>query len=174
MEESLAALPKDITTFRGILRDQTGLGQTKQILLMLALRAAFTKQEDPRPTVIAVPAGLVTQWRKEITENWSGFEVFICYGGDDVPTFLENKIIRAAHLKSLDHLDRLPETIRFLLSKGDKNERKARSIILTSYETWSERTVYEEDQTKITQKGEIRYKQYRYCAGAFNGECMRL
>ena len=71
--DALALLPTSMRTFGGFLKDQTGLGKTKQVLLMLALRARYMKSKPWPPALILVPATLINQWSKEIREFQPGF-----------------------------------------------------------------------------------------------------
>ncbi|KAL8845881.1 MAG: hypothetical protein Q9221_008987 [Calogaya cf. arnoldii] len=142
VQNALGKLTVGLRTFGGICRDQTGLGKTKLLLLWLALGAQFSN-EFSRPTLIVVPASLVTQWAKEISTDWPGFTLFVCYNEDDLPAYLKKNVIKASHLKMLQHPHRLPPHIQKLFSKDNT---QSNSIVLTSYETWGDRTVYKQEK----------------------------
>lgn len=151
--------PKRLQIFGGILRDETGLGKTKQTLLMLALYAKYGKVTHDLPILIIVSATLIKQWAKEIREMWPGFTLWFCYASDDLLAVQMPNVITTSHLKSLPNLSNLPLHMRRLF---DKSSGKGINIVLSSYETWSERTVWQEVVTSVNQKGEtLKHKEHR-------------
>lgn len=98
--DALAQLPT-LRIFGGFLKDQTGLGKTKQVLLMLALRARYMKSKRWRPAPILVPAILITQWSKEIREFWPGFTLWVCYSADDLPEVFKDDVLHGKSFGSL-------------------------------------------------------------------------
>jgi len=141
VQHALSRLPKVLRTFGGFLRDQTGLGKTKQILLMLAL-SAFLQQGLPQPILLVVPASLIIQWAKEIRECWPGFTLWVCYSAQDMPSVLKKNVIHASHIKGLPETKHLPPHMRYLFDKTDHSQRKRADIMLTSFETLGNRSTY--------------------------------
>ena len=93
---ALAKLPTPLRTLGGFLKDQTGLGKTKQVLLMLALRARYMKSKPWRPAPILVPATLINQWSKEIREFWPGFTLWVCYSAGDLPEVFKDNVLQTS------------------------------------------------------------------------------
>lgn len=83
VKEALEAMAQVLQIRGGILRDQTGLGKTKQVLVMLALHGKYRRPKSMLPMLLIVPASLVKQWAKEIRESWPGFTLWICYSEEE-------------------------------------------------------------------------------------------
>lgn len=170
VRKALDELPASMQTFGGFLKDQTGLGKTKQILLMLALRALYQETDTSKPTLILVPASLINQWIEEIADQWPGFELWLCYGEGDVRTTLKQRIITSSHLRQLPSLKELPTRLHALLDPSDDSKWKRSVIVLSSYETWQQRSTWASCETKTRKDGtEIVHKEWHSrVAGRFN------
>jgi SNF2 family DNA or RNA helicase len=149
---SLDCLP----TGGGIVADQTGLGKTIQTLLFIAL---FTKywqgnwfdgKRAHRPVEVVVPSQVVTQWADEIEQHWSkDLNLVVAYGTHKTMGATK-KILRNSHMKNLPRLKGMPRALRYIFD--DNDERASKTVILTSLETHTQRTV----KTERHNKGELR------------------
>ena len=144
-KKAIQNLGSMLRTWGGFLKDQTGFGKTVTVLLMLAYHAKFRPVDNPKSTCILVPATLLRQWIEEITSNWLGLHLWLMYAG------IEHGIVREAQIIKRSHLENLPDTkhleskeLKRLLNVSDTSAIKKSSIILSSYETFGERTTYTE------------------------------
>ena len=154
---ALSKLPHTLRTFGGFLRDQTGLGKTKLILLMLALNARHGTS-DNRPILILAPASLVKQWAKEIHDFWPGFTLWLLYAESELDVVYHENVITGLHLKDLRNA---PERMRFVFDKQDQSDVKRSHIVLSSYESFGSRSTSIKVVKNRTQNGKLtQYKKY--------------
>lgn len=139
--KALSSLAKVLQAYGGFLRDQTGLGKTKLVLLMLAFYVKFAQEENVRPILILVPANLIRQWIwiKEIRESWPGFLLWIMWSEEDLGTA---NVLETSHILCLPFLSDLPLHMCMLFDKTNSSHTKKSSIILSSYASFKDRTAY--------------------------------
>lgn len=71
-------------------------------------------------------------------------------------------VITASHLKGLPGLNHLPEHMRPLFDNDNKTSFRRNSILLTSYETWGERSTYKVVvKSKAADNTEISHFEWR-------------
>ena len=159
---ALAALLPTLQTWGGFVRDATGLGITKLVLLWLAIHAKFNNTEAPLPSLLLVPATLVKQWAKEIREHWPGFDLWVMYADSELDAVHQANIITKTHLRKLPNTSDFTPPMKQLFDKGDKSSLKQTSIILSSYETFSDRSVFREELKTKDEKGkEVKWNVWR-------------
>ncbi|KGO49252.1 SNF2-like protein [Penicillium expansum] len=138
---------RDIQIHGAMLADGTGFGKTKQCLLAKLLYSLLTKEN--KPTLLLVPASLVSQWVTEIEDHWVGLRAVISYSGSFQST--------------IDHLTRdemtsleFPDNLAFLLDQQDSNTEAKRSIIVTSFETHKSRTLMQQREIARETAGTVQ------------------
>ncbi|KAF9893927.1 hypothetical protein FE257_008898 [Aspergillus nanangensis] len=121
----------------GILGDACGLGKSFTLLCLVYLAPVLAPKIDNtlqtyQPTLILTPAGVVDTWASEILDRFGDAFNLIIFHGKESQT-------KSAKLKTLI-VENLT-TLQIRLSKLDnKNIRTARTIVLSSYSTWAERS----------------------------------
>ncbi|KAL4982726.1 P-loop containing nucleoside triphosphate hydrolase protein [Aspergillus falconensis] len=127
----------------GILADDCGLGKTRQGCGLVWARTRTRESSDARfkPTLVVAPGGVLPVWIRELRITWGGQLTFrIYYRSRAATTDLAIKALTlepdelAPYVKGLDARD--PAT--------------AKTLILTSYETWSIRTTKEANSSEQT------------------------
>ncbi|KAK3629058.1 hypothetical protein LTR56_018294 [Elasticomyces elasticus] len=131
--------------------DFTGLGKTVETLLALAFLEAFWEEVDGsgvqtvfKPHLIAVPAGAISTWAREIDDHWPIFNLAISYDKDALETRYKDRVISSSTMKAL------PEDREGLTSSGkdgfdfsylfdDTRPENHKTIVLTSHDTHGER-----------------------------------
>lgn len=121
-------------THSGLLGDDPGLGKTLEMLGLLLFRSnqrrrRLEKKETvgpAKPTLVLMPAGLVTQWKDEILKFTDRFRVVVYYG-TAIKTSEENVIY---------HKGKLNRSSEYFNTSDEKNFD---TIILSTYTTWAAR-----------------------------------
>ncbi|KAL4981348.1 P-loop containing nucleoside triphosphate hydrolase protein [Aspergillus falconensis] len=121
----------------GILADGCGLGKTLQALTLIASAAKqLGKDAQPyRPTLILCPAGLVDTWFLEISTRFGTLLPVRIFHRDREHTSDERR--KELVINTVDELNRFCSQL-----KADDLDT-AKTIILSSYSTWSKRTTRE-------------------------------
>ncbi|KAL2801512.1 P-loop containing nucleoside triphosphate hydrolase protein, partial [Aspergillus granulosus] len=139
----------------GILADDCGLGKTLQALTLIWSRAGRKRSETGRwgPTLIIAPTTVIPVWIREATHRF----------GDDLTLKLFYWSSEHATDKTVKNLTINDRDLILFLEKLDwKDPQTSRTIVLTSYETWSARTIVEAGKStdpvapEIEEAGEIQ------------------
>lgn len=121
----------------GILADGCGLGKTFQILCLIYYQAEAEAKMKPtgpfHPSLIIVPPSLLeTSWYPEIETRFGNALHLRVFYGDSRTT--SNQSGKEALLTNLTDLTEWYDSLDFA------SVRTAKTIVLTSYETWARRT----------------------------------
>jgi SNF2 family DNA or RNA helicase len=137
---------EDVLIHGAILADEVGLGKTQQSLLVALLHRFLndTEKENKasqvlfKPILLVVPPTLINQWLQEIRSHWTGFRVFVLYGGHDFKEAMALSTISHTAIKEYLSLEALPKESRYIFDTSDP--RAAEVIVLTLYDTHKPRT----------------------------------
>jgi len=126
-----------------ILADDCGLGKTASMLIMMhnhARWASEQKGDQYKPMVVLAPAMVVRTWHKQFTENFAAtkLELMVYMSSDES---LPKSDVLKPYVISDEQL------VRSFMPGGrldPEDPRTAFQIILSSYDTWRNRTLYDE------------------------------
>lgn len=152
----------------GLLVDQMGLGKTKTMLAFLSYTFTVRFEELKRqghnvwrPTLVVVPAGLVVeQWRQDIMDNFPDIELVLAYGNSAPEGLAANFLSRQDQCLLGHHA--FPKRLKWLFDHTQ--ERAYKTVVLTSYETFTERTLdSDSDATPRRKRGKkVKGKSSQY------------
>ena len=122
----------------GILADACGLGKTLTALTLIYQAALVQPRPPYRPTLILVPSALIDTWLLEIERHFGdALTVRLFYGAKTRTGDSERKLML---------LESLGEVQAFLGRCPPHQTSSARTVILSSYNTWATRTTTEIDE----------------------------
>ncbi|OQD80065.1 hypothetical protein PENSOL_c279G03716, partial [Penicillium solitum] len=122
----------------GILADACGLGKTLTALTLIHQAALVQSRPPYRPTLILVPSALIDTWLLEIERHFGdALTVRLFYGAKSRTGDSERKLML---------LESLGEVQAFLGRCPTDQASSARTVILSSYNTWATRTTTEIDE----------------------------
>lgn len=122
----------------GILADACGLGKTLTALTLVHQAALVQSQPPYRPSLILVPSALIDTWLLEIDRHFGdALTVRLFYSTKSRTGDSERKLVM---LESLDELN------TFLGCCPTDQVSSARTVVLSSYNTWATRTTAEIDE----------------------------
>lgn len=118
----------------GILVDDRGLGKTITILSFI-YQASFKPAEERsmKPTLILAPAGMVSTWASQLVKSFSlEMPFFIFYGWRSQTS---DAVQKSRTLESLEELNSKLDSL------DPSDPTTSRTVIISSYSTWAERTL---------------------------------
>ena len=122
----------------GILADACGLGKTLTALTLIYQAALVQSRPPYRPTLVLVPSALIDTWLLEIERHFGdALTVRLFYGAKSRTGDSERKLML---------LESLGEVRKFLGRCPADQASSARTVILSSYNTWATRTTTEIDE----------------------------
>lgn len=156
----IAAKLKSVQTHGGIVVDTMGFGKTYTALLFAAYHAAYAPHTGTsgkpvhRPILCIVPAGVVLQqWQDAIKDKFLSLNIIVAHGERPNDAKLSMHWVSAMAVRDYPQsLRNWPKHLRYIFDLT--NPKASQTIILSSYDTFAQRTL------KVT-KQQKRNGQYK-------------
>lgn len=156
----IAAKLKSVQTHGGIVVDTMGFGKTYTALLFAAYHAAYAPHTGTsgkpvhRPILCIVPAGVVLQqWQDAIKDKFLSLNIIVAHGERPNDAKLSMHWVSAMAVRDYPQsLKNWPKHLRYIFDPT--NPKASQTIILSSYDTFAQRTL------KVT-KQQKRNGQYK-------------
>ena len=145
LQRKLRGLP----THGGIIVDATGLGKTFLTLLYLSYVAAFNPWTEHKPMLILTPSAIIlSQWHDAMLKEFPDLTVIVAHG-ETTDVYKSRHWVSAAAMRDAPRrLRHWPAKLEYIF---DPNKPAAsRTIVLSTYDTFTARTLVE---TEIPQEG---------------------
>ncbi|KAL5372897.1 hypothetical protein DPSP01_013126 [Paraphaeosphaeria sporulosa] len=147
MESAAATLNYPFQVPGLMITDQTGLGKTPLALLIAShceKALAYDAEGKPlyKPIALQVPQGLIRQWAEEIMFEWPMLTLVIAYDDPAMPAFMRDHVVSASAVREYPNSTLWPKHLHYMFDQRD--QRNAKTIYLTSYETHVSRSLWSE------------------------------